>query len=207
MAQLNQNNSERLFENEYLEMLTKSHPLIIDAMYAIIITAAVWYGTVTTELPTWGMIALFLIGSLGWTFFEYLLHRYLFHYTGPIKLLQKAHYYFHEIHHKQPKDKNRLVMPPVPSLLFAGVFFLLFFIAAGEGVFFLWSGFILGYLIYSTIHYLIHLDNSPDFLEKQKLYHNIHHYQQPNRAYGVTTSLWDRVFGTLPIIKKGKTQR
>ncbi|MDZ7659917.1 sterol desaturase family protein [Fodinibius sp.] len=32
----------------------------------------------------------------------------------------------------------------------------------------------------------------------QYRHHTLHHYKYPDKAFGVSTTLWDRVFGTMP---------
>src|SRR5262249_9322813 len=68
----------RLFKNPYLEMLTKTHPLVSWGMYTPVMIYMVYYsGTIGF---TTGRIALtFLGGMFFWTLFEYIAHRFLFH--------------------------------------------------------------------------------------------------------------------------------
>ena len=59
----------------------------------------------------------------------------------------------------------------------------------------LWSGF----LYYEWVHYKVHLSASTwGFLGRQRRQHFMHHFAEPNRRFGVTSPLWDFVFGTSP---------
>ncbi len=60
------------------------------------------------------------------------------------------------------------------------------------------SGFILGYVIYDCTHYYIH-HNKPTlwWFKSLRDYHTLHHYKNPQLAYGVSNKLWDYVFGTV----------
>ena len=68
----------QLFKNPYLEMLTKTHPLVIWGMYIPVIAYTLYYSGQIGF--TTGRIALtFLAGMFFWRFFEYLANRFLFH--------------------------------------------------------------------------------------------------------------------------------
>jgi len=59
--------------------------------------------------------------------------------------------------------------------------------------------FIIGYLVYDYIHYATHhFAMQTPFLHFVKVYHLQHHYGATGLRYGVSSPLWDRVFGTYP---------
>ena len=84
-------------------------------------------------------------------------------------------------------------MPPSASVPLAALFYFLFsllFTPAHLYAFF--PGFILGYLIYDMLHYAMHHHNfKSGIMKKVKQHHMIHHYQDPEHGYGVSSSLWD----------------
>jgi sterol desaturase/sphingolipid hydroxylase (fatty acid hydroxylase superfamily) len=96
-------------------------------------------------------------------------------------------------------------MPPAVSMplaaLFYGFFYLLFGVLLGvrRWVAPLFSGFIAGYLIYDMLHYSTHHFRlrSPvwQFIRR---HHMRHHAQTPDMRFGVSSPLWDIVFGTMP---------
>jgi sterol desaturase/sphingolipid hydroxylase (fatty acid hydroxylase superfamily) len=59
-------------------------------------------------------------------------------------------------------------------------------------------GFFLGYLLYSFLHRATHVAKPPKRFKNIWRHHSLHHYKYPDKAFGVSTSLWDRVFGTMP---------
>lgn len=69
-------------------------------------------------------------------------------------------------------------------------------------------GFILGYLMYGTMHYAIHAWNPP-FKWMKPLWrnHHLHHYKDEGKGFGVSTTLWDHVFGTMFDLKKEKEDK
>ena len=139
------------------------------------------------------------------TFSEYILHRFLFHYKPRNKTQEKIFFLFHGVHHAQPQDKTRLVMPPVLTHPASHPFLL--FLLPGTGFVIecpplvapFFSGFMIGYLIYDIMHYATHhFPMRSGVLRYLKRYHMQHHYKTPDMRYGVSSPLWDIVFGTKP---------
>lgn len=191
--------SPKLFKNKILEYLTKTHPLIIDGMYVLITSWMIYHYTQIVAYYHWWKILLsFALGVFAWTFAEYILHRFLYHKIKDASYNSGIQYLFHGIHHEYPNDQERLVLPPIPSLILAGLFFALFYLLMGVNAFIFSPGFIIGYCMYMTIHYIVHKVHPPKRFNFWWKHHNIHHYQQHDRAFGVSSSLWDRVFFTMP---------
>ena len=198
----------RIFKNQYLEMLTKTHPFVIWGMYIPVIFFLLYY-SFTKEDFTWSYIVLlFFAGIFSWTLFEYLMHRFVFHYVAHSPGAQRLIYIIHANHHEYPRDKERLFMPPAPSLIMACIVFALQYLIMGNNVFMFFPGFLLGYLIYGTMHYAIHAWNPP-FKWMKPLWrnHHLHHYKEQEKGFGVSTTIWDRVFGTMFDLKKEKEDK
>ena len=60
------------------------------------------------------------------------------------------------------------------------------------------AGLMTGYVAYEFIHLAAHARWRGPGLAFLNRYHQIHHHVDWYTAYGVTTPLWDWVFGTLP---------
>lgn len=136
-----------------------------------------------------------------WSLIEYCMHRFLFHieYFLPDNSTSiTLHFILHGIHHYLPMDTNRLVLPPVLFILLAYPFFKLafnifsFYIACS-----IFSGGMLGYILYDVTHYFLHHKQLPKFAQKIKSHHLMHHYKNHNMKFGVTNKFWDFVFNTL----------
>lgn len=201
MAQVQVKGSKRFFKNPFLELLTKSHPAVILAIYIPTCALLVYYYYITSG-SVQSTLSYFGIGFLAWTLAEYILHRYVFHFVNETQWSQKFHYVVHGVHHEYPKDRTRLVMPPLPSLCVATLFFLGFRAIMGAPSYAFFSGFIIGYLAYAMVHYILHAYRAP----KGRLkfwweHHNRHHFSHPNHAFGVSTPLWDYIFRTMPPVK------
>lgn len=198
----------RLFESQYLEMLTKTHPLVIWGMYIPIIGYLLYHAHTKLGFDITTVLLVFFGGLFFWTFFEYLAHRFLFHFVTENPKTQRFVYVLHGNHHEYPRDKERLFMPPVPSLILASIIFSLQYVALHGYTFMFFPGFMLGYLLYGSMHYAIHAWNPP-FKWMKPLWrnHHLHHYKNEHMGYGVSSTLWDRVFGTMFDLKKEKEDK
>ena len=188
-----------LFKNPALEYMTKTHILIPLVLFSVISVCLIYYGLFEKGFAVTQMSLLFLLGCLVFTLFEYLIHRFVYHIG--LKDYDKNHYSykFHGVHYDYPKDKKRLAMPPVLALILATLFFILYRSLMGDFVFGFLAGFLMGYTLYLTIHYCIHIFKVPkNSLKILWHHHAIHHYSQPNKAFGVSSPLWDYIFGTMP---------
>ena len=188
----------QIFGNQYVEMLTKTHPLVIWGMYLPVNIFLLFYSFDTMHFSPGYITIFFLTGMISWTLFEYLMHRFAFHYLSDNPRARRFVYIIHGNHHEYPRDKERLFMPPVPSLILSSLIFFLMYVSIGLNVFAFFPGFVTGYLIYGTMHFAIHAWNPPyKWMKPLWRNHHLHHYKNENRGFGVSTTLWDRVFGTM----------
>lgn len=201
---INNKGQARLFKSNLLESLTKTRPWVIYCMYIPFISWLLYYSHATLGFSIKFIITLYFAALFSWTLFEYIAHRYLFHYEASSKWGQRLVYIFHGNHHEYPRDKMRLFMPPLPSIVLAAVVFSIIyglsylFTGTGSYAFIYFPGFITGYLAYVSMHYAIHAYAPPKGLKGLWRNHHLHHYKYPERAFGVSSYLWDVVFGTLP---------
>jgi len=198
----------QLFRNPYLEMLTKSHPLVIWGMYIPIMGIMLYHANANLSFGLTRVILTFLGGMMFWSLFEYVAHRFLFHLVSEKPRLQKFAYILHGNHHHYPRDKQRLFMPPVPSLILASVIFGIQFLVLRQNTFMFFPGFLFGYLMYGTMHYAIHAWNPP-FKWMKGLWrnHHLHHYKNEHQGFGVSSTIWDHVFGTMFDLKNEKEDK
>lgn len=198
----------QLFKNQYLEYLTKTHPLVIWGMYLPAIIFLPYYVFRYLDFSVLRILLLFLAGMFFWTFFEYLMHRFIFHLSSDNPRTQKIIYVLHGNHHEFPRDKQRLFMPAVPSLLIALVIFLVMYLLLRLNVMAFFPGFMLGYLIYGSMHYAIHAWNPPfKWMKPVWRNHHLHHYKADDKGFGVSTHIWDVVFGTSFDLKNEKENK
>ena len=129
-------------------------------------------------------------GVVVWTLLEYLLHRVVLHQLVPFKRL-------HELHHSRPLD-----LIGTPIWISAVLFFVLWRALAQEsppviadGV---TTGLLLGYLGYVVVHCAVHnlRARHGTWLFDAKRRHALHHHARVPCNFGVSTGLWDSVFGS-----------
>jgi hypothetical protein len=83
----------RLFKNPILERLSKISPVTVLMVYLPLIIHGVWRSFVI-GIPAETFAVLFISGIAFWTFFEYLMHRYVFHFTPRIEFLYRVCFLF-----------------------------------------------------------------------------------------------------------------
>lgn len=201
----NKNETVRLFKNPVLEYFSHIHPITPVVVFVPILMVMYYLGT--REVSIIAGVLSFIAGMLLWSLTEYVIHRWAFHYEPKSELGKRVHFLVHGIHHDYPRDATRLVMPLLVSLPLATLFFLLFKAVFGAYHYNVFSGFILGYVLYDTIHYATHhMDMKGKFGKFLKTYHLRHHYADDHTAYGVSNPMWDYVFGTVPQQVKDKKE-
>ncbi|GMH01427.1 hypothetical protein Nepgr_003266 [Nepenthes gracilis] len=143
---------------------------------------------------------LFLLFGCQLSAVEYTLHRFLFHIKTKSYWGNTMHYLLHGCHHKHPMDGLRLVFPPAATAILIVPFWnLIKLCATPSSTPAVFGGGLLGYVMYDVTHYYLHHGQpSSDIPRNLKKYHLNHHFRIQNKGFGITSSLWDRAFGTLP---------
>jgi sterol desaturase/sphingolipid hydroxylase (fatty acid hydroxylase superfamily) len=141
---------------------------------------------------------LFAAGWLAWTLIEYVLHRFLFHWRGRGRAAELRAFLIHGYHHEYPNDRMRLVAPPLMSWGPAALIALAWWALLGERHWApVFAGTAAGYVAYDWIHYYTHHARPRWALGKWlRRYHMLHHHRDDDAYYGVSSPLWDLVFGT-----------
>ena len=138
----------------------------------------------------------FLVGLVGWTFIEYIMHRYVLHHLTYIK----------DQHAKHHDDQKALFGTPTwLSLL------VMLVLASGPAVTYVGlelgaaftAGLMLGYLGYTLAHYTIHHWNARpgSYLFRLKQRHALHHHYDDLGNFGVSIGIWDYVFRTNIVVR------
>jgi sterol desaturase/sphingolipid hydroxylase (fatty acid hydroxylase superfamily) len=190
--------SAQIFSNPVLERISRTHILVPITLFLGISSVSLYFGLATT-IPLWLGFAILFIGIFVFTFVEYLMHKHFFHMEPDTPIKDKLQYGIHGVHHDYPRDKDRLAMPPFVSAAYAAILYLLFTLLMGDFALYFLPGFLLGYSGYLGVHYVVHVYNPPkNFLKVLWVNHAIHHYKNPDSAFGVSSPLWDYLLGTLP---------
>lgn len=155
----------------------------------LISTVFAFYSFSAPRPVTWAVV--YGIGLVGWTLIEYFLHRAIFHHLPFLSQL-------HERHHKNPQE---LIGTPTWVSVLAGLigvaspsWAILGFDLATAAT----AGMATGYLWYIFVHYATHhwQPRHGSYFYRARLRHAGHHYVSDRGNFGVTTGVWDLVFGT-----------
>lgn len=193
----------KLFDNPVLEKLTRTHIAVPITILNVAALFVLYWGLAHIGLTVVQVILLFIGGFLAFTLIEYIIHRHLFHMLPNTKLKANIQYKVHGVHHDYPKDKDRLAMPPILSVVLSMLFFLFFRLIMNDYAFGFLPGFLFGYTSYLFVHYIVHAWQPPNNIFRELwIHHGIHHYKDHERAYGVSSPLWDFIFRTMPKRKK-----
>jgi sterol desaturase/sphingolipid hydroxylase (fatty acid hydroxylase superfamily) len=145
------------------------------------------------------IMSLFLTGVLTWGLMEYCLHRFAFHFEAQTEKGRKRVYAMHLSHHANPKSMDdlfaslRLSLPI--AVCYCSVAWAL--MRSWQAMVYLFIGLMAGYFSYEFLHYRAH-HCTPRLrvFRYLKKYHLLHHHQTSALHFGVTSPLFDYLFGT-----------
>jgi sterol desaturase/sphingolipid hydroxylase (fatty acid hydroxylase superfamily) len=151
------------------------------------------------------ILCAFLAGALGWTFTEYVLHRFVFHGASARGPGAKEHRRHHaQVEYFAPAWQKALAALAAIAVLFP-LLALLFDLASGAAA---TLGFVAMYVFYEVLHRRAHTHSPRNRYGRwRRKHHFAHHFADPRRAQGVTTPLWDVVFGTRLRVEKVRVPR
>ncbi len=199
----------RMFENDLLERFSRIHPATPFVAWIPVVVFVLYRSVQRADLQLGRIAGVFLLGLVAWSFAEYILHRYVFHWTSDTAWGKRVHFVLHGVHHDFPSDKDRLVMPlgasiPMAVFFYSAFFFLFGGVRLAEPFF---AGFVVGYLFYDGTHYAIHHFKIQSGIGKfLRRHHMLHHHADHAGGFGVSTPLWDVIFNTMPKQKRAKSR-
>lgn len=193
----NKDESVPMFQRRWMDVFSRVHPAVPHLLYVPFI-GFLLYLAWRARVPAVYIVSLFALGLFLWTFAEYILHRFVFHFHTKTAFGRRVWFIIHGVHHDYPRDSRRLVMPPSVSIPLCVLFYWVFRLSFGPDYMFpVFAGFVLGYLGYDTLHFASHHWTMKGrfglYLQHQ---HLRHHYQDPDRNFGVSSPIWDFVFRT-----------
>lgn len=146
------------------------------------------------------LLAALGLGAASWTLLEYVLHRFVFHGASATRLGAGEHRRHHaRVDYFAPWWQKGLAASGVTAVAAPGAVAL-----AGPGPGLCFTGaFIATYLLYEWLHRRAHTHPPAGAYGRWlRRNHFAHHFHDPRLAQGVTTPIWDRIFGTrLPTAK------
>jgi sterol desaturase/sphingolipid hydroxylase (fatty acid hydroxylase superfamily) len=141
--------------------------------------------TIVKQLP---VPVLVLMGAVGWTLAEYLMHRFAMHELRGRGLASREH-----LRHHADRDSILEKWP----IAWAGVIVVAVFLLRPLGGWALAFGYVGGYGTYDMLHWRAHRRAPRNAYGRWvRMSHFHHHFHAPMRNFGVTSPFWDKVFGT-----------
>jgi AcrR family transcriptional regulator len=139
-----------------------------------------------------------LLGALTWSFLEYVIHRWLGHERRFLRrrwnLFAREHVRHHSVgdYFAPARKKAVLVLIVTPTIA------ALLSLVAGWTLSLAYALGLIGfYLYYEWLHLHLHTHApSTAYGRWARKNHFFHHFHDPSKNHGVTSGLWDRVFGT-----------
>ncbi|MCO4761719.1 MAG: sterol desaturase family protein [Myxococcales bacterium] len=141
------------------------------------------------------MVIAAFVGALSWSFSEYAIHRWLGHdkhlLKNPFGVEHTAHHgkgdYFAPWWKKAGAALALTALVWFPATMLAGL------AVGGSWI----AGFIAFYLVYEVMHRLEHVHEGIGAYGRwARRHHYFHHFHDPSKNHGVTSPIWDWVFGT-----------
>jgi sterol desaturase/sphingolipid hydroxylase (fatty acid hydroxylase superfamily) len=138
-------------------------------------------------------------GVVYWTFFEYAMHRWFYHWRPRVPALRRAVESFHVYHHRNISDRRvynagPLLALPLTLLLAAPVLAVSRTLASTATVL---IGTLGMYYIYEWCHYTFHVRTyRGGWLGYMQRFHLLHHDRNWRANFGVTNPVWDVIFRT-----------
>jgi sterol desaturase/sphingolipid hydroxylase (fatty acid hydroxylase superfamily) len=183
------------------------------------LTPFYFYSVVATTLAavSWSgresgarILLLIAFGLLSWGFVEYFLHRFIFHYDARSDSGRKVLYAAHLSHHENPHATDRIFGRLGMTVPIAASYWLLAWLVTSSwrDASNLFIGVIAGYFFYEWLHFQCHHGKSRlPLLRYLKKYHLLHHHKTPNLRFGVTSPLFDLIFGTFQSVENASPLR
>ncbi|WRX27765.1 Fatty acid hydroxylase - like 10, partial [Theobroma cacao] len=193
----------RFFGNDFCELLTRTKWWVIPLVWLPVVC---WFVSTSIQrglTPTQAASAV-AGGVFIWTLIEYTLHRFLFHMKTT--RVTPCTFSFMAAITSTPWIDYDSFSPQLQQQFSVWSLFKLFSTPSTTPA--LFAGGLLGYVIYDCTHYYLHHGKPSEGLSQTlKRYHLNHHFRVQSKGFGITSSIWDHVFGTYPAMRATEKSR
>lgn len=144
-------------------------------------------------------------GLLSWGLVEYAIHRWVLHRETRFDDARLPGNHTHLAHHADPSALDRLNVQLSESLPVCAAYCLLAWAATGswQGMTFLYDGLMFGYFFYEYLDYQAHHGAARGAVVRYyRRYHLLHHHCDAEARFGVTSPLFDLIFGTYRVERR-----
>lgn len=169
---------------------------VISVFYSLLIA----YGLMHAEFtPVWSLALWLVAGFVTVNFWEYVIHRWLFHPTRWGNQFKLWILKIHARHHVHTENHLYSVAPISTSLgvILASLGFQTIFNPSSNARWCYFVALCLSYLYHEFVHHWVHHIQSGHWLHKAYVrFHDGHHGESMRHNFGFISPLWDVVFGT-----------
>ena len=181
------------------------------AFYVVVLAlmnaaAVVSGGELSLTMPFASLAA----GLLSWGLVEYSIHRWVLHRVPPKDGAGVPGNRTHLAHHADPNALDRLNVQLSESLPVCVVYFLAALALTFDfrAAVFAYDGLMLGYFFYEYLDYQAHHGAARGRVVRYfRRYHLLHHHYDARVRFGVTSPLFDYLFGTFHVEKRRNVAR
>jgi len=174
----------------YYKLANKPVPASVCLLFFAVVTvppAATLFFFVNKHW-TFQLIA-FAGGVFCWTFIEYFIHRFMMHGKEKKEYHRSLHFHHHVTGTIFTSHVKRILYS-LGAIILTGLS--IFF----SSYLFLIAGIATGLSLYSYMHVLLHKSWASKWIGGLQKFHMQHHFGQTEKCFGVTNTLWDRIFNT-----------
>jgi sterol desaturase/sphingolipid hydroxylase (fatty acid hydroxylase superfamily) len=141
----------------------------------------------------------FVVGLVGWTFLEYTLHRFAFHEKKLGNRVSRDHLK----HHAKVDWFAPFRIKAFLALVILGPIVLAVALVGGWFAAMIPAGIVAGWIFYEVLHRRIHV-SAPfgAYGRWARRHHLAHHFGHATKNHGVTSPIWDHVFGTFEAVSE-----
>lgn len=185
----------RYFKNRILENLAYTSALTLNTIFIPLI---LFFGYLSFEKHSIPTVTIGIsVGLFLWSFIEYIMHRFAFHFKFKNEKLKWFHSIFHLSHHQHLHDKRKYQTLILLSLPSGFLYYFILKLIVGNYIEPVFTGFIAGYVLYEFTHASTHkMKMESTFVKQLKQHHMHHHFLDQEKNFGVTSPFWDIIFKT-----------
>ncbi len=193
----NKNMPKNEYDARIIKRMYVTNPSLQYLVFVPLILIVLAYSFFVAKISYWNFLLGFSGSIIFWPIFEYSTHRYFFHANPKNKWLRKVLDSAHWAHHEYPKDNRIMLINPLVSLPAAIVVYVLSYFLIGQYAHPFIAGVMAIYLLYDWFHFASHNKNYKNWwFQLMKHHHMKHHYQNPTKNYGFTSTIWDKILAT-----------
>jgi sterol desaturase/sphingolipid hydroxylase (fatty acid hydroxylase superfamily) len=177
-------------------------PFVFYTVVLLVLHVAILLGQAPSLAAAAGLLSL---GLFSWGLVEYAVHRWVLHRVPRTEGFNLPGNLTHLRHHADPESLKRLNVQLSESVPICVVYYVGAWALSGswQAATYAFTGLMAGYFFYEYLDFQAHHGTSQlRLIRYLRKYHNQHHHYDATVRYGVTSPVFDYLFGTFDLPKK-----